>query len=77
MLGITKRGDSYVRTLMIHGARSVVRAAAHKDDALSQWINHLVASRGFNKASVALANKMIRIGWVVVCRGETYNPRPQ
>lgn len=75
LLGITKRGDSYVRALVIHGARSVVRAAAHKDDALSQWINRLVARRGFNKAAVALANKMIRVGWVIACRGETYSPR--
>ena len=75
LLGITRRGDGYVRALVIHGARSVVRAAAHKDDALSQWINRLVATRGFNKAAVALANKMIRIAWVIVCRGETYGPR--
>ena len=75
LLGITKCGDRYVRALVIHGARSVVRAAAHKDDALSQWINRLVARRGFNKAAGALANKMIRIGWVIVSRGETYKPR--
>jgi transposase len=75
LLGITKCGDRYVRALMIHGARSVVRAAAHKDDALSQWINRLVARRGFNKAAVALANKMIRYGWVIVSRGESYQPR--
>lgn len=75
LLGITKRGDSYVRTQVIHGARAVVRAAARKEDPLSQWINHLVATRGFNKASVALANKMIRIAWVVVRRGEEYRPR--
>lgn len=73
--GITKRGDSYVRSLVIHGARSVVRQAGHKDDALSRWINRLVATRGYNKATVALANKMIRIGWVIVCRGEEYSPR--
>lgn len=76
LLSITKHGDSYVRTLVIHGARAVVRAAARKEDALSRWINRLVASRGFNKAAVALANKLIRIGWVVVSRGETYRPRP-
>jgi transposase len=76
LLGITKHGDGYVRTLMIQGARSVVCAAAHKTDALSQWINRLVASRGFNKAVVALANKLIRIGWVIVCRGESYRPYP-
>lgn len=76
LLGITKRGDSYVRALVIHGARAVVRAAAQKDDALSQWINRLVATRGFNKAAVALANKLVRIAWVLVSRGEAYRPRP-
>ena len=75
LLGITKCGDRYVRTLVIHGARAVVRAAARKQDPLSQWLNRLVASRGFNKASVALANKMIRIAWVVVRRGEDYHPQ--
>ena len=76
LLGISKCGDVYVRTQVIHGARAVVRAAAHKDDPLSQWINRLVARRGFNKAAVALANKMIRIAWVLVRRGETYRPHP-
>ena len=75
LLGITKRGDSYVRSLVIHGARSVVTHAKHKTDPLSRWINHLVATRGFNKAVVALANKLIRIAWVVVARGESYKPQ--
>ena len=72
MLGITKRGDSYLRCLMIHGARSVVRQASKKDDPLSRWINRLVATRGTNKATVALANKLTRIAWVVVARQEDY-----
>ena len=75
LLGITKRGDKYVRTQLIHGARSAVRAAQRKDDPLSQWVNELVARRGFNKAVVALANKLIRIAWVIVARGEDYQPR--
>lgn len=72
LLGITKRGDSYLRSLLIHGARSCARRASTKTDPLSRWINALVARRGFNKAVVALANKMIRIGWVIVARGERY-----
>lgn len=76
LLGITKRGDSYVRGLVIHGARAAVRCAAGKDDALHQWINRLVATRGVNKATVALANKLIRIAWVVITRGENYCVRP-
>lgn len=73
--GITKRGDSYVRCLVIHGARAVVSRAKGKSDPLSQWINRLVTTRGFNKAVVALANKLVRIAWVIVARGETYQPR--
>jgi transposase len=72
--GITKRGDSYVRYLIINGARSVVNKAGKKTDPLSRWINRLVATRGFNKAVVALANKMVRIAWVIIARGESYRP---
>ena len=75
LLGITKRGDSYVRSLVIHGARSVVSHAGGKTDPLSQWINRLVATRGFNKAVVALANKLVSIAWVIVARGESYSPQ--
>lgn len=70
LLGISKRGDRYLRSLLVHGARAVVRQAANKDDALSRWINKLKATRGFNKTAVALANKMARIGWVIL-RHET------
>ena len=73
--GITKRGDAYVRSLLIHGARSVVSRAKSKTDGLSLWINFLVARRGFNKAVVALANKMLRIAWVVIARNERYQKR--
>jgi len=75
LLGISKRGDSYTRTQVINGARSVVARAKHKSDTLSRWINRLVATRGFNKAVVALANKLIRIAWVIIARGESYQPR--
>lgn len=73
--GITKRGDSYVRKVLIHGARSVVRLAGSKTDVLSMWINRLVQRRGFNKAVVALANKLVRIAWVIIAKGERYQPR--
>jgi len=72
LFGITKHGDTYVRTLVIHGARAVVMRAKTKTDSLSLWINRLVATRGFNKAVVALANKLVRIAWVVIARNETY-----
>lgn len=76
LLGITKKGDKMLRSLLIHGARSVVMHADKKTDALSRWIQRLVQRRGFNKAVVALANKQARIGWVVVTRGEVYQARP-
>lgn len=75
LLGITKKGNRYVRSQVIHGCRSVVQHAKNKTDPLSRWINRLVATRGTNKATVALANKVVRIAWVIVARGEHYKPR--
>lgn len=72
LYGITKRGDGYIRSLVVHGARAVVAQADRKTDALSRWIIRLKTLRGFNKATVALANKLVRIAWVVVARGERY-----
>lgn len=72
LMGITKRGDKRLRALLIHGARAVVRHAGRKDDALSAWIRGIQARRGTNVAAVALANKLVRIAWVIVARGQTY-----
>ena len=72
LLGITKRGDRYLRMLLIHGARAAVAAARHKDDSRSRWINALADRRGANKAAVALANKNARILWALMARGEEY-----
>lgn len=66
LLGISKRGDKYLRSLLVHGARSVVTYAIGKDDSLSRWINRIHERRGKNKAVVAMANKMARIGWAVL-----------
>ena len=74
LLGISKRGDSYVRSLLIHGARSVVRCADKKDDRLSLWIQSVKARRGTNKAAVALANKLARIAWAMVINNSDYQP---
>jgi transposase len=76
LLGISKRGDRYLRSLLIHGARAVVNAAQKKDDPLSCWINRLRETRGMNKATVAFANKMARIGWAILRNGTTYQPAP-
>ena len=74
LLGITKRGDKYTRTQVINGARAVVIHAKGKPDNLSRWITRLVQKRGFNKAVVALANKLVRMAWVIIARGERYRP---
>ena len=74
---ISKRGDVYLRTLLIHGARAVLWAAKKKahPDALSAWALELEAKRGHNKAAVALANKLARITWSVWRDGRNYQPR--
>lgn len=72
LLGISKRGDTYLRTLLIHGSRSVVKAAAKKNDSRSRWINELVKRRNANIAAVAVANKNARIIWALLTRDETY-----
>jgi len=75
LLGISKRGDSYLRTQLIHGARAVVQYAHRKDDPMSRWVERIRQQRGTNVAAVALANKLLRIAWVILARGERYNPR--
>lgn len=74
LLGISKRGDKYLRTLLIHGARSVVQHAAGKDDRLSRWVCRIEARRGRNKAIVALANKLARIAWAILRNNDVYRP---
>jgi transposase len=63
-LGISKRGNTELRTLLIHGARAVVRTAAGKEDALHRWAVQLCARVGKHKAIVGVANKMARYVWV-------------
>jgi len=72
LLGITKRGNIYLRTLLIHGARTVLRYAEGKTDRLSRWALAVQARRGTNVASVALANKLARIAWALLARERTY-----
>lgn len=73
LLGISKRGDSYLRTLLIHGARAVMRVSANKDTPLANWIKQIAQTRGRNKAAVALANKLARIGWAILKHRGHYN----
>ncbi len=74
LLGISKRGDSYVRSLMVHGARAVATQAIRKDDPFSRWINRIRKERGWNKAVIAVANKMARIGWAILRHKTSYRP---
>ena len=74
LLGISKRGDSYLRCLLIHGARSTIYAAKGKEDRLSQWVTHLAARRHPNVAAVALANKTVRIAWAMLTNDTDYHP---
>lgn len=69
---ISKRGDKYVRMLLIHGARAALKAAEHKEDSRSRWVTGLAKRRNKNIATVALANKNARIAWSILSRGETY-----
>jgi len=73
LLGISKRGDKYLRTLLIHGARSVVNKVKDKVDQNSLWIKKLLERSGFNKTIVAVANKNARIAWSVITKGIPYN----
>jgi transposase len=72
LLGISKRGDRYVRTLLVHGARAVLQRVNSYDNRRSHWLKQLEERRGFNRACVALANKNARRAWVLMAKGETY-----
>lgn len=72
LLGISKRGDRYLRSVLIHGARAVIRTAKNKNDRLSLWVSGLAARRHPNVAAVALANKTARIAWAMLRNGTDY-----
>ncbi len=78
-LGISKRGDVYLRSLLIHRARSVVyRLKTLPDErcnGLQRWLKGLIARSGINKAVVALANKNARIEWALIHHQMVYKPR--
>jgi len=74
LLGMSKRGDSYLRTLLIHGARSVIYRASLKKDNINSWVNILVSRRNKNIAAVALANKNIRIVWALLAHDREFRP---
>jgi transposase len=71
---ITKRGDSYLRTLLIHGARTVVQYCTNKADERSLWLQSLLLRRHKNVVAVALVNKIARIIWAMLTKDEVYRP---
>ncbi len=72
LFGISKRGDRYLRTMLIHGARAVLGRSAGKTDTRSQWINRMRERRHPNVVAVALANKMARIVWSLLSSDQEY-----
>lgn len=75
LLGISKRGNSRLRSLLVHGARSVVSNIGDKQDPLSKWLRQLIIRVGIHKAIVAYANKMVRMGWAVIRYDTAYDPQ--
>lgn len=74
LLGISKRGDVYLRQLLIHGARAVMRWVERKEDPTSRWAAALKRRRHPNVAIVAMANKMARVAYAVLRSGQPYDP---
>ena len=73
--GITKRGDMYLRSLLIQGAKSAVMTAHKRDDPISKWLYQLCEKSGWQKAAVAMANKNARILWAMMTKGCSFDPR--
>ena len=76
LMGISKRGDCYVRTLLIHGARAVIQQAERRNEADS-WLKRLLARRSKNVATVAVAAKNARIAWAILAHGRDYDSEYQ
>jgi transposase len=74
LLGISKRGDSYLRTLLIQGAKSVIKVVGNKTDPRSLWLQNLCTRKHKNTAAVALANKNARIAWALLSNDTSYLP---
>src|SRR5215510_7298199 len=74
LLGISKRGDTSLRKLLVHGARATIRWVDRKTDRRSQWIRQLVERRGKNRTAVAVANKNARIVWALLTSHQDYQP---
>jgi len=79
LLGITKRGDKHLRSLVVHGARSLVlsvqRSSHPSSDRLRRWVAKKLESKHINRVVVAVANKNLRIMWALLATGESYQPQ--
>jgi transposase len=74
LLGISKRGNSYLRRLFVQGARAVLKQRTKQAPGLKAWLEQLTSRTHYNVAGVALANKMARMAWAVLATGEAYRP---
>jgi transposase len=74
LLGISKRGNGYLRKLLVHGARSVMQCREKQAPGLRTWLGQLVSRSHPNVVTIALANKMARMAWALLAKGETYRP---
>jgi transposase len=74
LLGIGKRGNGYLRRLLVHAARSLKRSAKTRDDRLGAWLRALAARAHPNVATVALAAKLARWAWAVLARNQVFQP---
>jgi transposase len=74
LLGISKRGNPYLRTLFVQGARAVLQKRMHQLPGLRCWLERLSSRKHGNVAVVALANKLARMAWAVLAKNEPYQP---
>jgi transposase len=74
LIGISKHGNSYLRKLFIHGARTVLHLVRDRSTPLARWVDALKERAHANVAGVAMANKLARIAWAVLTKGERYRP---
>jgi hypothetical protein len=71
----SKNGDRYLRTMVVHGARAALIWSRKKDSPLARWVGPIEKRRGANRATIALANKIMRISWNILAKGEVYDSR--
>ena len=76
LMGISKRGNEYLRRMFIHGARAVLYRVKYDTGGFGRWVHQLEARAPRNKVIVAIANKLARIAWAVLLRGEGYQHQP-